>query len=156
VENPFLRWIPPLWAGNSRQNHYLSRGRGVLTVRRQNSSVGFLVYELVIPGRITIYPVEADGNMSRIPYYKGSLLPKKIFFKFKLENVIKMKINFIWPYYELHICPKKSKKVYQNLVRLSLLNTVSYSRRALWLDCFYCFIFTRKRKFNEHQPVTKS
>jgi hypothetical protein len=32
-----------------------------------------------------------DGNKSRIPYCEGSLPPKKIFFKFKKENVIKMK-----------------------------------------------------------------
>jgi hypothetical protein len=31
-----------------------------LAVRGQNSSGGFLVYELVIPGRITISPVEGE------------------------------------------------------------------------------------------------
>jgi hypothetical protein len=33
----------------------------VLAVRGRNSSGGFLAYELVIPGRITIYPVEGEG-----------------------------------------------------------------------------------------------
>jgi hypothetical protein len=47
-------------AGNSRQNHYLSRGRGVLAVRGRDSSCGFHVYELVIPGRFTIYPVDGE------------------------------------------------------------------------------------------------
>jgi hypothetical protein len=32
----------------------------VLAVRGQNSSGGLLVSELVIPGRITIYPVEGE------------------------------------------------------------------------------------------------
>jgi hypothetical protein len=61
-QKPYLliRWILSLWVGNSRQNYYLSRGRGVLAVRGWNSSGGFLVYELVIPGRITIYPVEGE------------------------------------------------------------------------------------------------
>jgi hypothetical protein len=50
----------------------------MLAVRRQDSSGGFLVNKLVIPGRITIYPMEGsvgsprmknppDGNRSRIP-----------------------------------------------------------------------------------------
>jgi hypothetical protein len=48
---------------------------------------GFLVYEQVIPGRITIYTVEgecwqsAKEKSSRIPYSKGSLPPKLNFFK---------------------------------------------------------------------------
>jgi hypothetical protein len=56
----FLDWISCPWGGNSRRNLYLSRGRRVLAVRRQNSSGGFLIYELVIPGGITIYPVESE------------------------------------------------------------------------------------------------
>jgi hypothetical protein len=32
----------------------------VLAVRGQNSFGGFHVYELVIPGRITIYPVKGE------------------------------------------------------------------------------------------------
>jgi hypothetical protein len=32
----------------------------MLAVRGQNSSGGFLVFELVIPGRITISPVEGE------------------------------------------------------------------------------------------------
>jgi hypothetical protein len=74
----------------------------VIAVRGRNSSSGFLVYELVIPSKITIYPWRAsvgslgmknppDGNKSRIPYSEGSLLRKHNFFKFKNENVIKMK-----------------------------------------------------------------
>jgi hypothetical protein len=74
----------------------------VLAVRRQNSSGAFLVSELVIPGRITIYPVEGefgslrtknipDGNNSRIPYSEGSLPHKHNFLKIEHENVIKMK-----------------------------------------------------------------
>jgi hypothetical protein len=48
-------------AGNSRQNHYLSRGRGVLAVCGRDSSGGFLlVNKLVIPGKITIYPIEGE------------------------------------------------------------------------------------------------
>jgi hypothetical protein len=43
-----------------------------------------------------------DGNKSRIPYYEGSLQPKKIFQTFKLENLI-------LPYYELQIYPKIEK-----------------------------------------------
>jgi hypothetical protein len=35
---------PSKSAGKSRQNHYLSLGRRVLAVRRQNSSGGFFVY----------------------------------------------------------------------------------------------------------------
>jgi hypothetical protein len=31
-----------------------------LAVRGRDSSSGFLVFELVIPGRITIYPVEGE------------------------------------------------------------------------------------------------
>jgi hypothetical protein len=32
-----------------------------------------------------------NGKKSRIPYYEGSLPPKKIFYKLKLEKVTKMK-----------------------------------------------------------------
>jgi hypothetical protein len=46
----------------SRQNQYLPRGRRVLAVRGQNSCGWFLVYELVIPDRITIYPVEGEKS----------------------------------------------------------------------------------------------
>jgi hypothetical protein len=74
----------------------------VLAVRGRNSIGGFLVFELVIPGRITISPVEGecwqsayenppDGNNSRIPYWEGSLPRKHNFLKLKHENVIKMK-----------------------------------------------------------------
>jgi hypothetical protein len=74
----------------------------VLAVRGQDSSGRFIVNELVIPGRITIYPMEGecwqsadknppDGNKSRIPYSEGSLPQKHNFLKFKHENVIKMK-----------------------------------------------------------------
>jgi hypothetical protein len=64
----------------------------VLEVLGRNSSDGFLVYELVIPGRITIklIPWRAsvgslrtknppDGNKLRIPYSKGSLPHKDNF-----------------------------------------------------------------------------
>jgi hypothetical protein len=75
----------------------------VLAVRGKDSSGRFLVNELVIPGRITIYPMwrasvgsprtknPPDGNKSRIPYSEGSLPHKHNFLKFKHENVIKMK-----------------------------------------------------------------
>jgi hypothetical protein len=76
----------------------------VLAVRGRNSSGGFLVFELVIPGRITISPVEGecwqsadekspDGNNSRLPYSEGSLPRKHNFLKLKHGNVIKMKIK---------------------------------------------------------------
>jgi hypothetical protein len=74
----------------------------VLAVHGQNSSGRFLVYELVIPSRITTYPMEgecwqsADRNPPddynfRIPYSEGSLPPKHNFLKFRHENDIKMK-----------------------------------------------------------------
>jgi hypothetical protein len=74
----------------------------VLAVRGRNFYGGFHVYELVIPGGITIYPVEGecwqsadkilpDGNKFRIPYSEGSLPRKHNFLKFKHENVIKIK-----------------------------------------------------------------
>jgi hypothetical protein len=86
-------------ADNSQQKNYLSHGRRVLAVREQNFSGRFLVYELVIPGRITIYPVEGecwqladeiplDGNKSSIPYSEGSLPHKNKFVKFKHKDVI--------------------------------------------------------------------
>jgi hypothetical protein len=70
-------------------------------------------------GGTTIYAVEGsqrkknplDGSESKIPNFEGSLPEKKIFLKFKLENVINIK-NLIRPYYELHSCPKKEKKLY--------------------------------------------
>jgi hypothetical protein len=76
----------------------------VLAVHGRNSSGAFLIYELVIPARITIYPVEGEcwqsadknlpvGNNSRIPSSEGSLPHKHNFFKIKHENVIKMKLN---------------------------------------------------------------
>jgi hypothetical protein len=43
---PFLGWIYCPWTGNSR--------------RKTHSYGGFHVYELVIPGRFTIYPVEGE------------------------------------------------------------------------------------------------
>jgi hypothetical protein len=76
------------------------------------SSGGIFVPELVIPGGnpiLTPFPEELlfipwrasvgsplmknppDGKKFKIPYYEGSLPHKKIFLKFKLENVIKMK-----------------------------------------------------------------
>jgi hypothetical protein len=72
----------------------------VLAVRGQDSSGRFLVNKLVIPGRIIIYPMEAEcwqsaeknppnDNKSRIPYSEGSLPHKHIFLKFEHENVIK-------------------------------------------------------------------
>jgi hypothetical protein len=74
----------------------------VLAVRGRNSSGGSLFFELVIPGRITISPVEGsvgsprtknplNGNYSRIPYSKGSLPRKHNFLKLKHGNIIKMK-----------------------------------------------------------------
>jgi hypothetical protein len=70
----------------------------VLAVRGRDSPRGFLVYELEISGRITIYSVGSprmknppDGNNSRIPYSEKFLPHKQNFLKFKHENVIKMK-----------------------------------------------------------------
>jgi hypothetical protein len=74
----------------------------VLTVCGLNSCGGFFAFELVIPGRITIYPWWGGdvslqmknptvGNKSRISYYEGSLQPKNIFLKFESENTFKMR-----------------------------------------------------------------
>jgi hypothetical protein len=65
----------------------------VLAVCGQDSPNRFLVNELVIPGRITIYPMDSkcwqsaakyppDGNKSRIPYSEGSIPHKHSFLKF--------------------------------------------------------------------------
>jgi hypothetical protein len=58
----------------------------VLAVRGRNSSGGFLVDELVIPGRITRASVgipgmknPPDGNKSMITYYEGFLPPMNFF-----------------------------------------------------------------------------
>jgi hypothetical protein len=63
----FFWWIPRLLAGNSWQNHYLSRGGRVLAVRGRKNPL--------------------DGNNSRIPYSEGSLPHKHNYLKFKHENM---------------------------------------------------------------------
>jgi hypothetical protein len=75
----------------------------VLAVPRQNASGGFLVYELVIPGRIIIYPVEGkcwqseDDKILRMVTSQEFLTMKNlycirnIFSNLKIENVIKIK-----------------------------------------------------------------
>jgi hypothetical protein len=65
-----FQWIPRLWSGNSRQNHYFSRGGRVLAIR----------------GRKILRMVK-----SRIPSSEGSLQRKHNFLKLKHENAIKMK-----------------------------------------------------------------
>jgi hypothetical protein len=60
--------------------------------------------------------VTISGSASTNPIYcKGQL-----FKTFKYKNVIKMKINLIRPYKQVHIYSMKSKKGHQNLMRLSL------------------------------------
>jgi hypothetical protein len=103
----------------------------VLAVRGQDSSGRFLINELVIPGRINIYPMEGEcwrpwtknppySNKSMIPYWEGSIPHKHNFLKFKHENVIKMKNKPDPALLQLSNLSNEIKKGYQNLVRLSL------------------------------------
>jgi hypothetical protein len=61
-----------------------------------------------------------DGNNSRIPYSEGSSPPKHNFLKLKHEKVIKMKNKPDPALLQPSNLSNKTKKGYQNLVRLSL------------------------------------
>jgi hypothetical protein len=91
-----------------------------LAVRGRNSSGGFFVYELVIPGRITIYPVEGEGwqfadekSSVRMATSPGFLIWKDLYrvsiiFKNSImKTSLKLKIKLIRPYYDLQIYPMK-------------------------------------------------
>jgi hypothetical protein len=102
----------------------------VLAVRGRDSSGRFFVNELAIPGRITIYPMEAEavrgrkilrmvrspGFLTRKDLYRISIILKK----FKHENVTKMKNKPDPALLRPSNLSNKIKKGYQNLVRLSL------------------------------------